>query len=70
MDGYAFVYQDPMPATLKRVGEVLAGHQYSGTLNVGETVRIMTGATVPVGADTVQPRELAKEVDEDRKSVV
>ncbi|MCS6153104.1 bifunctional molybdopterin-guanine dinucleotide biosynthesis adaptor protein MobB/molybdopterin molybdotransferase MoeA [Shewanella baltica] len=64
MDGYAFVYQDPMPATLKRVGEVLAGHQYSGTLNVGETVRIMTGATVPVGADTVQPRELAKEVDD------
>lgn len=63
MDGYAFVYQDPMPATLKRVGEVLAGHQYLGTLNVGETVRIMTGATVPVGADTVQPRELAKEVD-------
>ena len=63
MDGYAFVYQDPMPATLKRVGEVLAGHQYSGTLNAGETVRIMTGATVPVGADTVQPRELAKEVD-------
>ncbi len=63
MDGYAFVYQDPMPATLKRVGEVLAGHQYSGTLNAGETVRIMTGATVPVGADTVQPRELATEID-------
>ncbi len=63
MDGYAFVYQDPMPANLKRVGEVLAGHQYSGTLNVGETVRIMTGATVPAGADTVQPRELATEID-------
>lgn len=63
MDGYAFVYQDPMPATLKLVGEVLAGHHYSGTLKVGETVRIMTGATVPASADTVQPRELAKEVD-------
>ncbi|MCU7963531.1 bifunctional molybdopterin-guanine dinucleotide biosynthesis adaptor protein MobB/molybdopterin molybdotransferase MoeA [Shewanella oncorhynchi] len=63
MDGYAFVYQDPMPTTLKLVGEVLAGHQYSATLKVGETVRIMTGATVPAGADTVQPRELAKEVD-------
>lgn len=63
MDGYAFAYQNPMPTTLKWVGEVLAGHQYSGTLKVGETVRIMTGATVPAGADTVQPRELAKEVD-------
>lgn len=63
MDGYAFIYQDPMPASLKLVGEVLAGHHYAGTLKVGETVRIMTGAPVPAGADTVQPRELAQEVD-------
>lgn len=63
MDGYAFAYQAPMPTTLTLVGEVLAGHQYSNTLNVGEAVRIMTGATVPAGANTVQPRELAKEVD-------
>ncbi len=63
MDGYAFAYQEPMPASLKLVGEVFAGHQYAGTLKAGETVRIMTGAPVPAGADTVQPRELAKEAD-------
>ncbi|QYJ78769.1 bifunctional molybdopterin-guanine dinucleotide biosynthesis adaptor protein MobB/molybdopterin molybdotransferase MoeA [Shewanella acanthi] len=63
MDGYAFAYQDPMPESFTLVGEVFAGHQYSGTLKAGETIRIMTGATVPVGADTVQPRELASEVD-------
>lgn len=63
MDGYAFAYQDPMPTTFNLVGEVLAGHQYDGTLNAGETVRIMTGAPVPAGADTVQPREQAREVD-------
>lgn len=63
MDGYAFCYQDPMPATLTRVGEVLAGHHYHGTLLPGETVRIMTGAPLPVGADTIQPRELACETD-------
>lgn len=63
MDGYAFAYQEPMPESFTLVGEVLAGHQYSGTLKAGETVRIMTGAPVPAGADTVQPRELAKEVD-------
>ncbi|MEL4342387.1 bifunctional molybdopterin-guanine dinucleotide biosynthesis adaptor protein MobB/molybdopterin molybdotransferase MoeA [Shewanella xiamenensis] len=63
MDGYAFAYQDPLPASFTLVGEVLAGHQYSGTLKAGETVRIMTGAPVPAGADTVQPRELANEAN-------
>lgn len=63
MDGYAFAYQDPLPAGFTLVGEVLAGHQYSGTLKAGETVRIMTGAPVPAGADTVQPRELANEAN-------
>ncbi|WP_330131000.1 bifunctional molybdopterin-guanine dinucleotide biosynthesis adaptor protein MobB/molybdopterin molybdotransferase MoeA [Shewanella xiamenensis] len=63
MDGYAFAYQEPMPESFSLVGEVLAGHQYSGTLKAGETVRIMTGAPVPAGADTVQPRELANETN-------
>ncbi|MGL5360012.1 MAG: bifunctional molybdopterin-guanine dinucleotide biosynthesis adaptor protein MobB/molybdopterin molybdotransferase MoeA, partial [Shewanella sp.] len=63
MDGYAFCYQAPMPKALRRVGEVLAGHQYAAALNPGETVRIMTGAPLPLGADTVQPRELACEAD-------
>lgn len=61
MDGYAFAMQDPMPEHFTLVGEVLAGHQYHSELKLGETVRIMTGASVPQGADTVQPRELAIE---------
>ncbi|WP_076542081.1 bifunctional molybdopterin-guanine dinucleotide biosynthesis adaptor protein MobB/molybdopterin molybdotransferase MoeA [Shewanella sp. UCD-KL21] len=68
MDGYAFAYSaDNSPsnpvAPLKLMGEVLAGHQYPGTLNPGEAVRIMTGATVPTGADTVEARELVIEQD-------
>ena len=62
MDGYAFkLTEDNQP--YKMVGEVMAGHAYAGTIQVGEAVRIMTGAPVPAGADTVQLRELANEQD-------
>lgn len=61
MDGYAFAYQTPMPSEFTLVGEVLAGHQFQGELKAGETVRIMTGASIPQGADTVEARELATE---------
>ncbi|MCL1047358.1 bifunctional molybdopterin-guanine dinucleotide biosynthesis adaptor protein MobB/molybdopterin molybdotransferase MoeA [Shewanella electrodiphila] len=68
MDGYAFAYsQDNSPSNpvspLKLMGEVLAGHEYPDTLAAGEAVRIMTGATVPNGADTVEARELVIEQD-------
>ena len=63
MDGYAFAFQDNMSQPFELKGEVLAGHQYSGQLQPGEAVRIMTGAPVPLGADTIQPRELATETD-------
>ncbi|MBR9728636.1 bifunctional molybdopterin-guanine dinucleotide biosynthesis adaptor protein MobB/molybdopterin molybdotransferase MoeA [Shewanella intestini] len=61
MDGYAFAYASTSHATLNVVGEVLAGHGYDKTLQAGEAVRIMTGAPVPAGADTIQPRELTTE---------
>ncbi|MEH6463837.1 MAG: bifunctional molybdopterin-guanine dinucleotide biosynthesis adaptor protein MobB/molybdopterin molybdotransferase MoeA [Shewanella psychromarinicola] len=64
MDGYAFALNDlATSATLKVVGEVLAGHHYPDILRPGEAVRIMTGATVPQGADTIQARELVSEHD-------
>ncbi|QFU20528.1 bifunctional molybdopterin-guanine dinucleotide biosynthesis adaptor protein MobB/molybdopterin molybdotransferase MoeA [Shewanella eurypsychrophilus] len=59
MDGYAFNFSEPMLAEYKIVADVMAGHQYDGTLKSDEAVRIMTGATVPAGADTVQMKELA-----------
>jgi len=62
MDGYAFIFNDLKTSqSLKLVGEVLAGHHYPDILHPGETVRIMTGATVPQGADTIQARELVTE---------
>lgn len=59
MDGYAFKYSEPMLDEYKIVADIMAGHQYDGTLQANEAVRIMTGATVPAGADTVQMKELA-----------
>jgi molybdopterin molybdotransferase len=56
MDGYALRARDVehVPARLRVVGEVMAGDD-PGSLTVGEgdTVRIMTGAVVPRGADAV-----------------
>ncbi|WP_417762435.1 bifunctional molybdopterin-guanine dinucleotide biosynthesis adaptor protein MobB/molybdopterin molybdotransferase MoeA [Shewanella sp.] len=63
MDGFAFSAAEPLPDSFEVVGEVRAGYQYDGRLNAGQAVRIMTGAPVPAGADTVQPRENATEQD-------
>lgn len=59
MDGYAIAHSDH--AAFKVVGEVFAGHAYDAVLGAGEAVRIMTGAPLPAGADTVIMRELAQE---------
>lgn len=59
MDGYAFRYSDPMLDSYRIVADVMAGHHYSAELQAGEAVRIMTGAPLPQGADTVQMKELA-----------
>lgn len=60
MDGYA-LRGDDLPsegsASLRVVATVLAGHTYEETLRSGECVRIMTGAPMPLGADTVIPQE-------------
>jgi molybdopterin molybdotransferase len=65
MDGFAVVAADTkkVPAELKIVGESAAGSGWDGKLKKGEAVRIMTGARVPVGADSVQRVELTKETD-------
>lgn len=61
MDGYAFsgqALQPGQPTRLRGVGRALAGHPYDGPLAAGDCVRIMTGAVMPVGTDTVVPQEL------------
>ena len=57
MDGYAVRASD-LPGELPVVGEVPARPGDPPPLNAGETVKIMTGAVVPEGADTVIPVEV------------
>jgi molybdopterin molybdotransferase len=60
MDGYALRGSDlgPSPVTLIVVGKAFAGHPYAHDVNAGECVRIMTGAVIPRGCDSVIPHEL------------
>ncbi|MGZ4609822.1 MAG: molybdotransferase-like divisome protein Glp [Actinomycetes bacterium] len=63
MDGYAVRVADvaeaseATPARLPVVGDIAAGSQSVYTVQPGLTVRIMTGAPVPPGADAVVPLE-------------
>jgi molybdenum cofactor synthesis domain-containing protein len=64
MDGYAVRAEDTTeaPVRLRIVGESAAGNGWHHELKEGEAVRIMTGAPVPAGADSVQQVELAHEL--------
>lgn len=65
MDGYAVQAADTQraPVRLRIVGESAAGRGWHQELKAGEAVRIMTGAPVPPGADSVQQVELTREID-------
>ena len=61
MDGYAFDGAQLLPGqplSLRVIGTALAGQGWPGRVAAGECVRIMTGAVMPVGLDTVVPQEL------------
>ncbi|HEV7395908.1 MAG TPA: gephyrin-like molybdotransferase Glp [Pyrinomonadaceae bacterium] len=66
MDGYALRAEEVQqtPARLRIAGESIAGKGWHHELQAGTAVRIMTGAPVPVGADSVQQVELTRELDE------
>ncbi len=59
MDGYAVRHADLSGAgnKLKKIGSSLAGHTFEGTVAAGECVRIMTGAMIPAGCDSVVMQE-------------
>ncbi|EOX4260729.1 bifunctional molybdopterin-guanine dinucleotide biosynthesis adaptor protein MobB/molybdopterin molybdotransferase MoeA [Vibrio cholerae] len=59
MDGYALRSDDLERNSYRVVAEVLAGSHYAKTVELGEVVKIMTGAPMPLGADTVVMREQA-----------
>ena len=63
MDGYAIrVRTIPTNSgAFEIVGESAAGRGWHQEMQAGEAVRIMTGAPVPSGADSVQQVELTRE---------
>lgn len=68
MDGYAFASSEltqptSQPLTLRVAGTVLAGSAFEGQLAAGECVKIMTGALMPAGLDTVVPYEQVSVLD-------
>jgi molybdenum cofactor synthesis domain-containing protein len=64
MDGYAVRAEDTTdaPVRLRIAGESAAGKGWHHELKEREAVRIMTGAPVPEGADSVQQVELTHEL--------
>ena len=56
MDGYAIRFAD-LPGPFALIGESAAGHPFAGHVGPGETVRIFTGAAMPIGADSVMVQE-------------
>ncbi|WP_300712408.1 gephyrin-like molybdotransferase Glp [Limnohabitans sp.] len=63
MDGYALrgaELQAGQVTPFKVVGTAFAGAAWQGNVGAGECVRIMTGAIMPAGLDTVAPQELVR----------
>jgi molybdopterin molybdotransferase len=59
MDGYAVRAADvaQVPATIEVIGEVAAGHPFSGSVGAGQAARIFTGGVVPPGSDAIVIQE-------------
>ena len=63
MDGWAVRGSDLISVGdifLTEVGKALAGQPYPGKIAAGECVRVMTGAVMPKGADTVVVQEVCR----------
>ena len=67
MDGYAVRgadLDDNLKVELKIIGTAFAGNPFQGQVGQGECIRIMTGAQVPEGADTVIMQEHVERRDD------
>ena len=63
MDGYALRIADLAAddeTRLSVIGTALAGNAFPGIVGAGQAVRIMTGAVLPHGADTVVAQEVER----------
>ncbi len=56
MDGFAFKFSNNLKS-LKVIGTAFAGKAFVGNVSAGECIKIMTGAVIPAGADTVVMQE-------------
>ena len=69
MDGFAVRFADLKTdgadgeVTLKVIGTSFAGKPYTGPVNTGEAVRIMTGGVVPANTDTIVMQEHTRASD-------
>lgn len=59
MDGFAVIHSDttPPPSKLSIIGSLMAGSSDNHKLSSGQAIRIMTGAPIPQGADSIIPIE-------------
>jgi len=68
MDGFAFdgkcLNTTSPTIALRVVGTAFAGKPYDGNIGSGECLKIMTGAVMPAGCDTVIPQEFTTAKDE------
>jgi molybdopterin molybdotransferase len=72
MDGFAFdggQLRPDAPLQLQVVGTALAGKAWQGACGAGQCVKIMTGAIMPAGLDTVVPQEFTRPAGPDRIEV-
>jgi molybdopterin molybdotransferase len=61
MDGYAVRFSDLDGETaLSEIGAAFAGRVFEGTVGSGQCVRVMTGAVMPAGTDTVVIQEVTR----------
>jgi molybdopterin molybdotransferase len=66
MDGYAVVAESTEGATtysrlsLTLIGDSMPGHPFEGSVLRGQAVRVMTGAPMPRGCDSVLPAEFVE----------
>jgi len=66
MDGYAFhgvcLDESGQTVVLQIIGTAYAGKPYDGKVEPGQCLKIMTGALMPQGLDTVVPQEFTTEL--------
>ena len=64
VDGYAFAGSEVIRAEGGRLllmpGRAAAGHPFTGEVPVGSALRVLTGAVMPAGADTVALQEVVR----------